>query len=109
MKLDRAKLALSISVASIAIPREAHAHGPLAGERDETQAMSDELVVEDGGVDLDLDEVDRDGGDFGDHDAAEGVGHGYVGVAKLELGVVVFELADLHLWESLVSGTSVHV
>ena len=62
MKLDRAKLALSISVASIAIPREAHAHGPLAGERDETQAMSDELVVEDGGVDLDLDEVDREVG-----------------------------------------------
>lgn len=64
--------------------------------------MSDELIVEDGGVDLDFDEVDGDGGDLGDHHAPKRVGHGGVGVPELEFGVVVFELADFDLRESLV-------
>lgn len=67
--------------------------------------MGDELVVEDGGVDLDLNEVNSDCGDLGDHDAAESIGHGGVGVAELEFRVVVFQLPNFHLWETLVGNT----
>lgn len=64
--------------------------------------MGDEFVVENGGVDFDFDEVDCDGGDLGDHHAPERVGDAGVGVAQLELGVVVFELADFDGGETLV-------
>lgn len=70
--------------------------------------MSDELVVENGGVDFDLDEIDSDGRDFGDHHAPESVGDAGVGVAELEFGVVVFEFADLDGGIALVGGDSVH-
>lgn len=89
VELDGAELALAITVAGVAVAGEAHGHGAFTGEGDEAEAVGDELVVEDGRVDLDLDEVDGDGGDLGDHDAAEGVGHAGVGVSELELGVVV--------------------
>lgn len=102
VELNGAVLAGAVAVAGVAIPGEAHLHGGGGGEGDEPQAVRDELVVEDGGVDLDLDEVYGDGGDLGDHDAAEGVGHAGVGVAELELGVVVLELADPNAREALV-------
>lgn len=109
MELDGAELALAVAVAGVAVTWEAHGHGAVTGERNEAEAVGNELVVEDGGVDFDLDEVDGDGGDFGDHDAAEGVGDAGVGVSELELEVVVFELSDfdsgsacvwcsLHFW-----------
>lgn len=66
VELDRAKLALAVTVTGVAVTWEAHAHGAFAGEGNEAEAVSDELVVEDGGVDLDFDEVDGDGGDLGD-------------------------------------------
>ena len=111
VKLDGAVLAGAVAVASVAVPREAHLHGGGGGERDEPQAVGDELVVEDGGVNLDLDEIDGDGWDFGDHDAAEGIGHAGVGVAELELGVVVLEVADPNAGEALVrcAGRAVHL
>jgi hypothetical protein len=102
VELDGAVLAGAVAVAGVAVAGEAHGHGGGGGEGDEAEAVGDELVVEDGGVDLDLDEVDGDGGDLGDHDAAEGVGHAGVGVAELELGVVVLQLADPHPREPLV-------
>ena len=40
--------------------------------------MGDEFVGENGGVGFDFDEVDGHGGDFGENDAAEGVGEGEV-------------------------------
>jgi hypothetical protein len=111
VKLDGAVLAGAVAVASVAVPREAHLHGGGGGERDEPQTVGDELVVEDGGVNLDLYEIDGDSWDFGDHDAAEGVGHASVGVAEFELGVVVLELADPNAGEALVrcAGRAVHL
>lgn len=70
--------------------------------------MGDELVVEDGGVDLDLDEVDGDGGDLGDHHAAEGVGHARVGLSELELAVIVLHFSDPDLGKSLVGDGGLH-
>lgn len=64
--------------------------------------MGNELVIEDGGVDFDLDEVDGDGGDLGDHHAPERVGHAGVGVAQLELEVVVPHITDFDPREPLV-------
>ena len=101
-ELDGAVLAEAVAVANVAVPGEAHLHGGGGGEGDEPQAVRDELVVEDGGVDLDLDEVDGHRGDLGDHDAAEGVGYAGVGVAELELGVVIPQLADPDAGEPLV-------
>ncbi len=43
--------------------------------------MGDELVVEDGGVDLDLDKVDGDGWDLGDHHAPQRVGQAGIGLS----------------------------
>lgn len=102
VELDGAVLAGSVSVARVAVSGEAHAHGGGGGERDESQAVRDELVVEDGGVDLDLDEVNGDGGDLRNHDAAKGVGHARVRVTELELGVVVLQFTDPHPGEALV-------
>ena len=46
----------------------------VADEGDEADALAEELIVEDGGVFVDGDEVGGEHGDFGDHDSAEGVG-----------------------------------
>lgn len=102
VELDGAELALAVAVAGVAVAGEAHGHGALGGEGDEAEAVGDELVVEDGGVDLDLDEVDGDDGDLGDHDAAKGVGDAGVRVAELELEVIVLHFPYLHLREPLV-------
>lgn len=102
MKLDGAVLALAIAITRVTIPREAHAHGKVTGEGDEAEAVGDELVVEDGGIDLNLDKIDGDGGHLGDHDAAESVGHARIGVGEIELEVVVLHLSDSNLRKSLV-------
>ena len=47
--------------------------------------MGEELVGEDGGVRGDLDDVDGEGGDLGEHGAAEGVGEGEGGVREGEV------------------------
>lgn len=108
MKLDRAKLALAVAVTGVAVAGEAHAHGVVRGEGDEAEAVGDELVVENRGVGVYLDEVDGDGGDLGDHDAAEGVGHARVRLPQLELAVVVLQVADADLWEPLVRDRRLH-
>jgi hypothetical protein len=102
VELDGAVLTGSVAVAGVAIAGESHAHGGCRCERDEAEAVRYELVIEDGGVYLDLDEVDGDGGHLGDQYAAEGIGHARVSVAELELGVVVLEFIDPHAREALV-------
>lgn len=102
MELDGAEFALAVAVAGVTVPGEAHGHGAVTGEGNEAEAVGDELVVEDGGVDVDLHQVDGDGGHLRDHDTPEGVGHAGVGIAELELAVVIFELSDLQLGKSLV-------
>lgn len=51
--------------------------------------MRDELVGEDGTVDLHFDEVDGQRGDLGLDDAADGVGEGEVGARELEIDLDV--------------------
>ncbi|KAK9094427.1 hypothetical protein Scep_025896 [Stephania cephalantha] len=46
-ELDGARLALVVSVACVAIAGESHGHGTVAAGGDETEAVGDELVVED--------------------------------------------------------------
>ncbi|GER28989.1 HIT zinc finger [Striga asiatica] len=101
MELDGAVLALAVSVAGVTVAREAHGHCALAGEGNQTQAVGNELVVEDRGVHLDLNQIDGDCGDFGDHDAAECVGDTGVSVAQLELHEVVPYCPDFDLREPL--------
>jgi len=102
MELDGAMFALTVTVASVTVTGEAHSHGALTGERNEAEAMSDELVVEDGGVNLYFDEINGDSGYFGDHDTAEGVGHASVGVSELEFEVVISHFSDFDPREPLV-------
>lgn len=79
-ELDGAELALPVAIAGVAVAGEAHGHGVVAGKGDEAQAMGDELVVEDGGVDLDLHQVDGDGRHLRQHHATQGVRHARVRV-----------------------------
>jgi len=66
----------------------------LGVEGHETKAVGQELVGEDGGVRFDFDEIDGHDWDFGENDAAEGVGEGEIDVGELEvdLEVVCLEL-----------------
>lgn len=45
-----------------------------AVEGDEAEPVGEDLVLDDGGVVLDVDVLDGEGRDLGDEDAAEGVG-----------------------------------
>ena len=107
MELDGTKLALAVTVACVTVARESHGHGSLTGERNESESVGDELVIENRGVNLDFDKVNGNGGNFGDHDTAESVGHAGIGLTELELGVVVLDFPDLDFWETLV-GYSFH-
>lgn len=102
VKLNGTILALSVTVTRVTVTRETHAHGALASERDESEPMRYELVVEDRGIDLDFNEVNGDSWDFCYHHAPKRVGYAGVGVAQLEFHVVVFNFTDFDPWESLV-------
>lgn len=67
--------------------------------------MGKEFVGEDGGVAVDFDEVDGEGGDFGKHYAAEGVGEGEGGVLedKVDGCAVGLEGGALAVTESVVN------
>ncbi len=57
-------------------------------QRDETEAMGDELVGENRGVDFDFNKIDGHGWDFSKDCSADGVGEGNVYVAKGEVDVI---------------------
>lgn len=101
-ELDGAELALAVSVAGVAVAGEAHRHGAVAGEGDEAEAVGDELVVEDGGVHLDLHQVDRQRRHLRQHHAPKGVRHARVRLTELKLQVLVLHLPNLHLRKTLV-------
>lgn len=65
--------------------------------------MGEDFVLDDGGVVVDEDVFDGEGGDFGQKNAAEGVGEGGVDTDKGEGGVVGGVLVELDL-EVLVEG-----
>lgn len=63
VELDRAEVTVAIAIArGGTVSKEAHGHCAVTGEGDEAETVGDELVVEDGGILLNLDEVDGDGG-----------------------------------------------
>jgi hypothetical protein len=70
----------------------------LCAEREETQAVGDELVGEDGVVRFDFYQVDGEGRDLGQDHAAHSVGEGEGGVAKGEVDGIVVLCADGDLW-----------
>ena len=57
-------------------------------QRDEAEAVGEDLVLDDGGVVVDEDVFDGEGGDLGEQDAAEGVCDGCVEAGEGEGGVV---------------------
>ena len=64
--------------------------------------MCEELICEDGGVGVDLDEVYGYCGDLGEHDSAERVGEGEGGVAQDEIdGVGVRLRSDVNNGEAI--------
>lgn len=67
-----------------------------AAEGDQAEAVGEDFVLDDGGVLVDVDVFDGEGGDLGDEDAAEGVGERGVdageGEGQVELGALVGEL-----------------
>lgn len=54
--------------------------------------MSNELIGEDGRVGFDFNEVDGHGWDFGEDDAADGVGEGEVDVGEFEVNAQIVVL-----------------
>jgi hypothetical protein len=59
--------------------------------------MSEDLILNDRGVGVDIDVLDGDGGDFGNHDSAEGVCEGGVEADEVEFGCGVGEGVNLDL------------
>mmetsp|Transcript_18277 Transcript_18277/g.61132 ORF Transcript_18277/g.61132 Transcript_18277/m.61132 type:complete len:341 (-) Transcript_18277:107-1129(-) len=80
--------AVGAEVGAGAVPRVVELSGEVALERDEPQAVCDELVVEHRRVALHLHKVDGHGRHFGDHHTAEGVGDGGVHVGEQEADAV---------------------
>ena len=66
-----------------------------AGEGDETEARGEHFVLDYGGIVVDEDVFDCEGGDFGDEDPAEGIGYGGVKGEEGECGFVGRVLVEL--------------
>ena len=90
---DRAKLTVGVAVFAVAGVGE-EGGAVEAVERDEAEAVGDELIGQDGGVGYDVDEVDGEGWDLGEHGAAERVGEGKGGGLQDEFDAVLFGLGD---------------
>jgi len=63
--------------------------------------MRYELIVENRGVFMEFDQVNRQRWDLGDHDATEGIGHGGVGVGEDEPYFMGLDGQDFYFRESL--------
>lgn len=63
----------------------------------QAEPVGEHFVLDDGGVVPDVDGLDGDGGDFGDEDAAEGVGDGGVDADEGEAAVELFVFVELDL------------
>jgi hypothetical protein len=88
-ELDRAVLAILLAVA---VTRVEHVVNVLGTKRYQPDAMGDELVGEDGGVLLDLDQVNGHGRDFAKHYASERVRKGQVDIVELKLDALLVGL-----------------
>ena len=66
----------------------------IAGQRDETQPVSQELVAENRGVGFKLDPVNGNGRGLRDHHSPDGVSHREIRVLQLELDILPGQLGD---------------
>jgi len=68
----------------------------LGDERDQADAVSDELIMEGARVLLDLNKIESHSGDFRNDDPSQSVCHRQVSVQQLKLDHVARELQDLY-------------
>jgi len=80
----------------------AYSIGCDVSEGDESETVCDVFVIEDGGVFCNFHEVNGEGGDLGDHDAAEGIGDGGVGFGEDEFYFMLLDGEYFYFGESLV-------
>lgn len=85
---------LGVFVGGFAVLLEPAEAGGVAGEGDEAEAVGEDFVLDDGGVVVDEDVFDGEGGDFGEEDTAEGVCDGGVETDEGEGGVVGGEFME---------------
>ena len=96
--MDLTKSALeSVPLALGALVTELKIVDILRDDRNEADAVSDELVVKGARVLLDLNKIEGHSGDFRNDDPAQGVGDCQVSVKQLELDHVPGELQNLDL------------
>lgn len=88
-ELDAAVLAVLLTVA---VARVEHLVGALGVEGDQAQTVGNKFVGQYAAVLFDLDQINRDGRDFGKDDTAEGVGEREVDVGKVKIDMVVVSL-----------------
>jgi hypothetical protein len=98
-----AAVAVVVAVAFAGVPHFVYIPGR---QGDEAETVGEEFVGEDGGVVLDFDHVDCDGGDLSEHDAAKGVGEGEVDIGEDEVDGEGGGFADVDGWAGV---GSVHV
>ena len=76
--------------------------GWLITNRNQSQSMGNIFVIQDGGVLVELHQVDSQGWNFGDHDTTQRIGNASVGLAQDEFDFMREHVQDLHLGETLV-------
>lgn len=67
---------------AVAVAGVEHVFDLFGVERNKAEAVGDEFISENGGVDLDLDKINGHGGNFGQHGPAQRVGKSKVNVAE---------------------------
>lgn len=89
--------ASSTVLVAVAVARVRHLLEAAGVEGDQAQAVGDELVGQHRGVDVEVDQVNGDGGDFGLDDATQRVGEREIDVVELEIdvdGIGLEEMAE---------------
>lgn len=79
--------ASSTVLVAVAVARVRHLLEAAGVEGDQAQAVGDELVGQHRGVDVEVDQVNGDSGDFGLDDATQRVGEREVDIIELEIDV----------------------
>lgn len=91
VKVEGHTAMLAVFVA-VAVPRIQKLLDTFGVEWDQTQAVGNEFVGQNGAVSLDLDKIDGNRGNLGKHDATKGVGETELGVGELKLDSSVVRL-----------------
>ena len=91
---DAALIAVALA---LAVARVLQLLGVFGVQGDEAKAVDRELIGEDGGVGIDLDEIDGYRGNLRQDDAPQGVGEGEVHVPQGEVDMIFARFAHHHL------------